>query len=134
MRKFVFAALLGFTLCGCAPLQAVLDIAPKLTASVNNPVTKDMLNNVENGAIVAVAALGAYKKACVELAIPQSCRGTIQSIQVYTRKLEKILPELRAFVKNNDQVNAAIAYNTVTNLIADFKSEAGKANIPLGAN
>lgn len=132
--KKILILLVALSLGGCEQLKMILDVAPKLTASVNNPVTKDMLNDAENGAIIAFAGLKAYKRSCVELAIAQSCRGTIQGIQVYTRKLEKILPDLRAFVRDNDQVNAGIAYNTVIGLIADFKSEAAKASIPLGAN
>ncbi len=133
MKKFILVVILAAGLGGCEQLSMILDAVPKVTASVNNPVTKDMLNTVENGSIVVFAGLKAYKKACVELAVPQSCRGTIQKIQVYTRKLAVILPELRAFVRNNDQVNAVMAYNAIVGLIADLKTEAGKANIQIGA-
>ena len=133
MKKFILVVVLAVSLGGCEQLSMILDAVPKVTASVNNPVTKDMLNTVENGAIVVFAGLKAYKKACVELAVPQSCRGTIEKIKVYTKKLEIILPQLRAFVKDNDQVNAVMAYNAIVGLIADLKTEAGRANIQIGA-
>lgn len=125
MKKVVLALALSLGLAGCQ----LGDILTASTASISNPVTKDMLYEVENGTIIAFAGLKAYKKSCVELLIPQSCRATIQQIQVYTRKLPPLITSLRSFVQNNDQVNAVIAYNTVMGLVADFKAIATANNI-----
>jgi hypothetical protein len=134
MKNIAAVLLLAFGLAGCAQLQTAFNAIGTATASISNPVTPDMLNNVENGAIIAFAGLKAYKQSCANGAIPQSCRATIQKIQVYTRRLPPLLATLRAFVRSNDQVNAVIAYNTVLQLTADFKSVATANSIPTGAN
>lgn len=129
MKRIIAICFALALLPACAQLEKARDLITASTASVSNPVTADMLNNVENGAIIAFAGLKAYKKACGDLAIPQSCRATIKQIQVYTRRLPPLLVSVRAFVRDNDQVNAVIAYNTIKQLIADFKSVAAASNI-----
>ncbi len=124
---------LSAPLSGCLTIQDVVNGASLATASVSNPVTPDRLKAVEDGATVAFAALGAYKRVCISRTIPQSCRTVIRQIQVYTRQLPPALVELRAFVRNNDQVNAIIVYNSVQQLITGFKSVAANNNIPVGA-
>jgi len=133
MKKLMLPLLLAFALFagGCAQLRAVQDVVTGATATTDNPVTKARLKAVEDGAIIAFAALGAYKKTCEDRVIPPSCRTVIQSIQVYTIKLQRLLPVLRNYVKNNDQVNAIIAYNTVRELITAFRNEAVASGVPL---
>lgn len=125
MRKLILAIALGLSVSACDPIA----LFQASTASIANPVTKDMLYEVENGTIVAFAALKAYKKSCVDLLIPQSCRQTIKSIQAYTRQIPPVLSSLRSFVKNNDQVNAIVAYNTIMSLVANFKAVAAANNV-----
>lgn len=125
MRKIILAIALSLSLGACQ----LGDVFQASTASISNPVTKDMLYQVENGTIVAFAALKAYKKSCVELLLPQSCRQTIKEIQAYTRRIPPILTSLRGFVKNNDQVNAVVAYNTILDLVRNFKAVATANNI-----
>ena len=129
MKRLALALVLVTSLAGCANLQTALSVATASIAGVTNPVTKDMLNNTENGAIIVFAGLGAYKKSCIAGAIPATCKVTIAKLQVYTRKLPPLLIVLRSFVKNNDQVNAAIAYNTIQQLITDFKAIATANNV-----
>ena len=126
----MLAILLAASLGGCN-LPAIFQAS---TASISNPVTKDMLNDVENSGILIFAGLKAYKKTCVDLVIPQSCRVVIASIQVYTRKLKApdgsgVLATLRSFVKNNDQVNAVLAYNMAMQLMADVRTIAASNNV-----
>lgn len=133
MKRLALLLVVTLTLGGCAGTK-LGDLVNVSTASINNPVTKDMLNNVENGGIIIFAGLKAYKKTCVDLVIPQSCRGVIQKIQVYTRKLRApdgsgVLASLRSFVKNNDQVNAVIAYNMAMQLMADIRTIAASNNV-----
>lgn len=115
------AVILCLFLAGCIE---VAGLSPQ--ASISNPVTRDMLYDVENGAIVAVAGLKAYKRSCVELVIPQSCRGTIQNIQRYTRQIPPYLAQLRSFVRNNDQINAVAIYNILQGLLAQAKIPGGQ--------
>ncbi len=135
MKKIALIILLAASVGGWSPGSCIpQQIFQASTASISNPVTKDMLNDVENGGILIFAGLKAYKKTCVDLVIPQSCRGVIQKIQVYTRKLRQpdgsgILADLRGFVKNNDQVNAVIAYNVAMQLMADIRTIAASNNV-----
>ena len=129
MKKLFLAITLTLSLAGCANLQTAFNVATAATVGINNPVTKDMLNNTENGAIIVFAGLGAYKKSCISGAIPVTCKDVIRKMQVYTRKLPPLLTSIRAFVKKNDQVNAAIAYNTIQQLIANFKAIATANNV-----
>lgn len=122
MRKGLIALALAAGLSGCAGVPGTLfNIATK---SVANPVTKDDLYQVENAMTVAFAALEAYKKSCVAGAVGSGCKGIITKIQVYTRQIPPLLTQLRGFVKNNDQVDAATVYDQIETLIANFKAAA----------
>ncbi len=131
IRTFLLAALLATPLAGCAGLQRFADVANIATASINNPVTPTMLYDVENGMIVIVAGLNAYRASCVKGVIPPSCKTVIRSIQVYTKQIPPLLVTLRAFARNNDQVNAVIVYNTITNLLSGLKATAVQNNVGL---
>ena len=129
MRKTIVVLTLALGLSGCASLgkvgENVLGLpSGVLTTSINNPVTPAMLYEVENGMVIAVSGLLAYRNACAAGTIPPSCRPIIAKLQTYTRAARPVLVRLRAFVRNNDQVNAVIAFNSVRGLIDDFKATA----------
>lgn len=132
MRKIFIAAILAVSLGGCAELQKITGALTLATTGINNPVTPTHLYEAENGMIVALAALNAYRRSCIQALIPPSCRDTIARIQVYTRKMKPMLVRLRVFVKTNDQVNAIGTYNLVMQLISDFKAEAIRSGVPVG--
>ena len=130
MRKILAVAMLALALTGCAGMNtSIFQGGSSLTASVTNPVTPRMLYDVENGMTVAVSGLLAYKNACIAKVVPVSCRGVIASLQVYTRKAKPILVSLRSFVRNNDQVNAITAYNSVKDLLSGFQQTAQAAGV-----
>lgn len=128
MRKVALVFLLSFSVAGCTTVNPV-GLWNTATASMQNPVSKQTLYNFENGMIVAFAGLNAYKRTCVSGAIPASCKQVIANLQVYTRKIPGVLMQVRAFVKNNDQVNAITAFNTAKGLLAEFKSVAAVNNV-----
>lgn len=131
MKKVVLVLVL--VLGGCAPQLAALKTAVELgSAGVSNPVTPERLATVEQGAIVVFAGLNAYRRSCMELLLPQSCRKTIASIQVYTRQIPVPLRKLRTFVRQNDQINAVVVYNTLVGLLTDAKAIAAANNVPIG--
>ena len=132
MRKLLAACLLALSLAGCAQLQAALQAGSLITATINNPVTPDRLNAVENTMIIAFAGLNAYKQACLKGAADVNCRSNIAAIQAYTRRIPPLLTQLRLFVRMNDQVNAIVVYNQIQGLIAAFKSTAATAGVPMG--
>jgi uncharacterized protein YceK len=129
MRRIIALLVVALALSGCASLQRALDVANIATASISNPVTPTMLYDMENGAIIAVAALNAYRQTCVQGTIPPSCKTVIRSIQVYTRQIPPLLAALRKFVRENDQVNAVIVYNAIGNLIAGLRATAAQNNV-----
>jgi hypothetical protein len=128
MKKVVIALTVALALGGCATVQQAVDSVGNaigvVTTTVANPVTRERLYEFENGMIVAFAGLNAYKAACVRGALPQGCRTTIRGLQTYTRQLPAQLTIVRGFVKNNDQVNAALAYATLQQMYAEFKASA----------
>lgn len=121
MKRFLILCAVALSLGGCANLPKIIELA---TVGVSNPVTPDMVYRVENGMIVAVSGLVAYKRACIAKTIDQACRGTIMKLQVYTRQAAPAIKDLRVFVRTNDQVNAIKAYNLVSSLLDQFKSTA----------
>lgn len=128
IRTLLLALALS-SVTACAQLQQALNVANLATASIANPVTPTMLYDMENGAIIAFAALNAYRRTCVEGTIPPSCKDVIRKIQVYTRQIPPYLKQLRVFVRTNDQVNAILIYNTVSGLITNARAEAAKNNV-----
>ncbi len=125
MRKALVACLLALSLAGCAQLQL-------LTFNTSNPITPERLYEAENGMIVAVAALNAYRASCLKGAADVNCRKNIVAIQAYTRRIPPLLAQARVFVRNNDQVNAIVVYNQIVALVASLKNTAAGAGIQVG--
>lgn len=121
--------ILSLLLSACSQLQTAESL---LTTGVKNPVTPQRLYEAENAAIVLFAGLNAYKQTCVSGVIPPSCKDTIAAIQVYTRQLKPRLRTLRAFVRQNDQVNAITAYSVIQQLMAGAKSTASANGANIG--
>jgi len=124
MKKLIVIGLLALSLGGCAQLQAVGTGVSLATKSVANPVTKQELYEIEASIQIAVVALRTYRKACEQNAVDSACRANIRAIQPYTRGLVPLLTQLRSFVKQNDQVNAWVAYNQLVTLYTNLKSTA----------
>lgn len=133
MRRIIIAVTLALSLAGCATLQNIQTAMQLGTASVTNPVTPERLNQAENAMILVFTGLNAWKTSCKNGVIPASCRDQIASVQVYTRKLKPLLVELRGFVKNNDQVNAFVAFNTFSSLISTVKTQAAQNGVSVGS-
>lgn len=146
MKRFLILCAVALTLGGCAGtlppiVERIIGLpAGVLTADIPQPVTRKMYRNISNGGIVVVVGLNIYKRKCEAGSIGASCFDAIERVQVYTRKLcsafvqghcqTGVLADLRAFVRNNDQVNARIAYNTATQLLASIRNTAAATGIP----
>lgn len=127
MRKIILAIALSLSLSGCLTLQQVETAVHFGTVSVANPVTTTRLNQMENGLKVLFAGLNAWKRSCVQGLIPDVCKQQIRTVQVYTLQLKPYLIELRKFVKNNDQVNAVVVFNQLTEIIGIVRTKASEA-------
>ena len=126
MKKLAFVVLMAFGLSGCAGLNLAFQ-------STTNPVTKTMLYEVENGMTIAFAGLNTYRRSCDQGLIPVSCKATLAKIRVYTIQIPPLLKALRTFVKNNDQVNATVVFNQLTDLIGIVKSKAAAGGATIGS-
>lgn len=134
MKKIIIIVSLALSLGACATLPSIQSIETAVqlgTASVANPVTPKRLEQAENALVLVFTGLNAWKASCKNEVIPPSCRDQIAAAQVYTRKLPPIMAELRVFVRNNDQVNAFIAFNTFANLIAIVKTQAAQNGVEI---
>lgn len=129
MKKLILVAVLALGLGGCQQVQKLADFTSAIVVGISNPITENELYALENSMIVAFAGLNTYKRACINNVIPSSCRRVIQKLQVYTRRLPAALATLRKFVKENDQVNARVAYDTFIQLWNDFKGEAARNKV-----
>lgn len=133
-RIAVVIIALSLGACAGIPLPSLQSIETAVhlgTASVANPVTPERLEKAQQALVVVFIGLNTWKSACKTGALPVICREQIAAVQVYTRKLPPLLKELRVFVRNNDQVNAFVAFNTFSSLIATVRTQAAQNGIEI---
>lgn len=133
MRKIILASLLALSLAGCSTFKNIETAVQLGTASIANPVTPTRLNQMESATILVFAGLNAWKASCAKGLIPPSCKDQIFTVQVYTRQIPPYLTRLRAFVKNNDQVNAIIVFNQIIDTISAVKAQAAASGQIIGS-
>lgn len=131
MRK-VIVLVLALALGGCVTVSDAINTVSLVTKSHSNPVTKNDLFAAESAVTIVFVGLNTYKRSCVQGLVDTHCKGNIATIQVYTRQLSPLLSQLRGFVKNNDQINAIVVYNQITQLITNVKSLASATGIKIG--
>jgi hypothetical protein len=81
---------------------------------------------------VVFEGLNAWRDACEAGTINANCREQIRSVQVYTLQIPPYLRELRKFVRNNDQVNAVVVWNQISDVIAIVKGKAAEGGAVIG--
>lgn len=132
MRKIVLAGALALGLGGCASLDNLQRAVTLGTISVNNPIDNTRLRQIESAVSLVFTGLNTWKRACVSGLIPDTCKQQIRTVQIYTVQIPPYLKELRAFVRNNDQVNAGVVYNELFSIIDLVKSKAAASGQTLG--
>jgi hypothetical protein len=133
MRKFLAIAMVALSLGGCAQLSAISGGLSLVTKTIQNPVTETELYQIEASIRIMVEALLTYRRACIAGSADLRCRENIEAIQPYTKQVPALLAQLRQFVRTNDQINAVVIYNQLTQLYTNVKSSAAQLGIPLGA-
>jgi len=133
IAAFMALVLIGPLVGGCAQLQALSNAANLSTASVANPITMDKLFEIEASLKIAISALQTYKKACAANAADKVCRANVAAIQVYTRQFKPYFLQLRAFVRNNDQINAANTYQALVNIYNQAQATAVNLGVSIGS-
>jgi len=134
MRKVILAITLSLSLGACANLQAITDGISIATTSIANPVTPADEAQVEVVLGAAIDLLKAYKQACVQGTADVNCKANIRQIQAYTLQVKPLIVQLRSFVDNNDQINAAVVYNQLRALYVNVKATATQFGINLGSS
>lgn len=133
MKKAFIVLCLCFSLGGCLTLQELETGITLGTASVANPVTEARLNQIESTAVLVFTGLKAWRTSCVQGLIPDTCKQQIRTVQIFTRQIPPYLTELRGFVRDNDQVNAGVVFNVITDLIGKAKATAAFAGQKVGS-
>lgn len=134
MKQFLLALALALPLAGCITTQDFLAGLSLTTKSIANPVTPADEAQVEVAIGAAIDLLKAYKQACAQGSADVHCRDNVAQIQAYTTKIPPLIIRLRAFVDNNDQINASVVYNQLKGLYTDVKATAAQLGINLGSS
>jgi hypothetical protein len=133
MKRLIPALVLAAALAGCSTIKNIETVFQLGTASIANPVTKDRLYQMESAVTIVFSGLEAWKEACAKGDINANCKSQIAAVQVYTRQIPPYLAQLRTFVKTNDQVNATVVFNNITNLVGTVKSQAANSGVNIGS-
>jgi hypothetical protein len=134
LRRIYLAAVLvavSLSFGGCQFFGKLPTLIELGTASISNPVTPERLQKVEAGAVLVFAGLNAWRDACEAGTLNAGCVEQIRAVQVYTRQIPPYLTRLRGFVKRNDQVNAAVVFNEVVDLIGIVKGKAAENGVAI---
>jgi hypothetical protein len=131
MRKIILVLALSLSLAGvgCAPQLAVLSAATK---TIDNPVTKNDLFQIEASIKLVTTGLKTYRRLCLQDAVDKNCRSNIEAIQPYSSQVYPLLAELSSFVRTNDQINAIVVYKRLVNIYTSITTEAAARGISLG--
>lgn len=132
MKKYLLIASLAISLGGCASLNNIGTAVSLATKSVANPVTRTEEVQMEAAIDAAIIVLQGYKKACIQGTADKPCKANIKAIQRYTLQMQPLIRQLRAFVDNDDQINAIVVYNQLTALYANFKNSAAQLGYNVG--
>jgi hypothetical protein len=121
MKKLVLALALLVPLTGCAGISKRL-IGFDITASTANPVTPAMLGEIEEGLSAATAGLLTYRRLCIAGQSRRTLSRQHPHHPGYTKQAKPLILALRRFVRENDQVNAVVAFNTLRDIVLQIKS------------
>ena len=133
MKRLFITLALVLSLGGCAQLGNIGTAISLGTTSIANPVTTERLYQMENAAIIVFTGLKEWRRLCVAGQINATCKDQIRTVQVYTRQIPPYLVKLRQFVRNNDQVNAIVIYNTLSDIISTVRAQAAANNVQIGS-
>ena len=133
MRKLLASLSIVLVLGGCAQLQTLQNIAHFATATITNPVSKEMEAQIELGFDTAFQVFLAYRRACIAKTADVNCRRNIELLQPYTKAAKPLIAQLRTFVDSNDQVNAVVVYNQLVALYGNLKTSAQAAGMNIGS-
>lgn len=133
MKRILVIVLLSFSLSGCLTFQQLGTALQLGTASVANPVTTERLYQIESTISLVFVGLNTWKRSCIAGLINADCKQQIRTVQIYTMQIKPYLKQLRAFVRSNDQINATVVFNQLTDIIGIVRSQAAAGGQNLGS-
>lgn len=133
MRKLFTALALAasVTLGGCITDGSFLDIGRAVTGiptavfttTIPNPVGKQEMAEIEKFYQAGVGVAGVYVNLCRSRQIARlTCRPVVTRIQGYVGNAHAALVQVRAFVHNNDTINARSAIAALRSAVANFQN------------
>lgn len=126
MKKLLLLPLLlaaSLALAGCGS-TSVFKAGTSVTATVQNPVGKKEMAAAWNAYGLVLTGARAYKRACVEKTIPQSCRAVVVQLQAYDRNAYAALVTAHNFVRDNPNISALSAIGAARAALTDFQTYA----------
>lgn len=139
MKRFLIVpfVFLAFTFGGCASLdKSVFDGGLSITATVNNPVTREQQAAVEASYQVAVSAALSYAnlrrcKSGETASATNLCSqwSVVQKLQGANRIAYASLVKLRGFMDRNQTISAIAAFNEVQAALRDFRATAASSSV-----
>lgn len=130
MKRIIAVVAVALALAGCGTFdpnsKSLLQGGPSLTATIDNPVTREQQAKIEVSYQLAADGVLAYSdlRRCAAgehftLQVPCSEWSVVQKFQSANRLAYKALQRMRGFADNNQLISATTAYNEV---IAAIKS------------
>ena len=139
MKHFLIVplALIALTFANCSGVdKSVFEGGLSITATVQNPVTREQQAAVEASYQVAASAALSYARLrrceAGETASPTNlCSewAVVQKLKRANRTAYSQLVKLRDFMDNNETISAISAFNSVQKALADFKAIANTAGV-----
>lgn len=133
MRKLMLSVVLAMSLGGCTAFdffdpngRSILRGGISVTASIAQPIGHNEMVAIESAYQAGLVAVQNYRRFCYSApltSLPAFCqnrRRVMTIAQTAVGKARTVMQSLRYFVANNDTVNAATAFNSAKQLVADL--------------
>ena len=101
--------------------------------TLQNPLTPTRLAAIESSYGIALSAAVGYRNACARKALPSSCRGIVAHMQSASRVAQARVLELRAFVRNNPELDAGALIAAAQSSVQAFRDIQAVYGVGTGA-
>lgn len=118
--RLLIALVITLSLTNCAALK-----------TLQNPLTQNQLQTVEEGYGIALSAAKGYRQACIDhvASVYPTCRTVVPQLQDAIRKVEGARAAAQNFVKNNPNVSPASFVTAIVQAVSDFQAVEAKYGV-----
>lgn len=128
MKRLAIIVVLSLALGGCAG-KSIFQGGPSITAPITNPVTREQQAAIEGSYGIAAHLILTYGnlprcKPGTSFSLTNRCSTgpLVRKLKQGNRVAYRQLQNLRAFMDNNETVNAIQAYNALRATLADLQA------------